>query len=87
MLALLRCHRGPIRKDEIARSRQCMVCIGTGYTRRKFGDFLGMSKLERCVGCMEGQEGRMRPMERWLYGVNRCWLYREERGPSLMREK
>ena len=26
-------------------------------------------------------------MERWLCGFNRSWLYREERGPSFMREK
>ena len=38
----------------IPRSRQCMVCTGTGYTGRKFGDFLGLSKLERCDGCIEG---------------------------------
>ena len=35
-----------------------MVCIGTGYTGRKFGDFLDLSKLERCVGCIEG-DGEM----------------------------
>ena len=64
-----------------------MVCIGTSYDGRKFGDFLGMSKLERCVGGIEGQKGRMRAMERWLCGFNRSWLYREERGPSFMREK
>ena len=71
----------------IPRSREYRVCIGTGYTGRKFGDFLGLSKLERCVVCIEGLEGRMRAMERWLYGFNRRWLYREERGPSFMREK
>ena len=64
-----------------------MVCIVTGYTGRKFDDFLGLSKLERCVGCIEGLQGRMREMERWLCGFNRSWLYQEERGPSFMREK
>ena len=57
----------------IPRSREYRVCIGTGYTGRKFGDFLGLSKLERCVGCIEGLEGRMRAMERWLCGFNRSW--------------
>ena len=49
--------------------------------------FLGMVKLEGCDGCIEGLQGRMRAMERWLCGFNRSWLYREERGPSFMREK
>ena len=46
-----------------------MVCIGTGYTRRKFGDFLGLSKLERCVGCIEGQKGGMMALS-GLYSVS-----------------
>ena len=27
------------------RSRECMVCIGTGYTGRKFGDFFGNGEV------------------------------------------
>ena len=41
-----------------------MVCIGTGYTGRKFGDFLGLSKLESDVGSIESLEGRMMPRSR-----------------------
>ena len=69
----------------IPRSREKRVCFGTGYTGRKFGDFLGLSKLERCAGCIEGQKGRMRAMERWLYGIGAG--YWEERGPVFMHEK
>ena len=46
-----------------------MVCIGTGYTGRKFGDFLGLSKLERCDGCIEGLSGRMMALS-GLYSVS-----------------
>ena len=35
-----------------------MVCIGTSYTGRKFGDFLGLLKLESCFGCIEGLIGK-----------------------------
>ena len=54
-----------------------MVCIGTGYTGRKFGDFLGLSKLERYVGCIEGQKGRMRAMER-LVSIGAGYTGRKE---------
>ena len=46
-------YRKPIGKDDTKESEK-RVCIGTGHTGRKFGDFLGMSKLERCVGGIEG---------------------------------
>ena len=53
----------------IPRSREYRVCIGFGYTRRKFGDFLVLSKLERYVGCIEGLQGRMMPRNGW-YGLS-----------------
>ena len=53
----------------IPRSREYRVCIGTGYTGRKCGDFLGMSKLERCVGGFEGLSGGMMALS-GLYSVS-----------------
>ena len=43
-----------IEERMIPRSREYRVCIGTGYTGRKCGRFLGMSKLDGYVGCIEG---------------------------------
>ena len=60
----------------IPRSRECMVCIGTGYTGRKFGDFLGLSKLERCVRwLLERQHWPEFLVEVWFKKLNfaRMW--------------
>ena len=45
----------------IPRSRECVFCIGTGYTGRKFRRNFGGPSWEEDIGGIEGLKGGMIP--------------------------